>query len=127
MSDAIPDGIREFGWPFRNQLDLVAELFCACRWDAQHEAGERAAYYLFGELCLRLGQEEAKRIFLKTASVETKSADDHDDRMLLTRLYLMHNRRTGKRGPNFDALARTIARENETFNKSPARNGRPAK
>ncbi|MEH2485431.1 hypothetical protein [Bradyrhizobium sp. AZCC 2230] len=128
MSDETIDGIREFRWPFRNPLDLVAELYCACKWQiGDEEAATFATNYLFEELRLRLGQEEAKRIFLKTASVETKFADDHDDRMLLTRLYLMRDRRTGKRGPIFDALARAIAQENEAFNKSPDRDGRPAK
>jgi hypothetical protein len=121
------DGIREFQWPFRNPLDLVAELFCACRWQINEEAGDFAAKYLFGELRLRLGQDEARKIFLQVAGEESATADEHDIEMLIARMHLMRDKTTGKRKPNVQALARLIAAEHDAFNKSPDRNGRPAR
>jgi hypothetical protein len=126
-TDPIIDGVREFEWPFRNPLDLVAELFCACRWDVHEEAALFAANYLFEELRLRVGQDEAKKIFLHVAKEESDASEEHEIRMLLFRLHLMKDRKTGKRKPNVQALARLIVAENEAFNKSPERNGRPAR
>jgi hypothetical protein len=122
------DGLREFRWPFRNPLDLVAELFCACRWQiGTEEAAQFAASYLFDELRLRIGKDEAKKVFLQVAGESSDFAEQHDIEMMLARMYLMRNKRTGKRGPNVRALARTFVAENEAFNKSPDRNGRPAR
>ena len=122
------DGIREFQWPFRNPLDLVAELFCACRWQiGEEEAAIFAANYLFAELRLRIGQDEAKKIFAHVASEEGAAAVKHDIEMLLARMHLMRDRSTGKRKPNVQALAKIIVAEHEAFNKSPDRNGRPAR
>lgn len=130
MSEDRPviDGIREFRWPFRNHLDLVAELYCACRWQiGEEEAADFAARYLFSELRLRVGQDEAKKVFLRVAGEESVKADKHEIEMLLSRMHLMRDKRTGRRGPNVQALARLIAAENEAFNKSPQRNGQPAR
>lgn len=123
----ICDGIREFQRP-GNPLDLVAELYCACR--EQIGAGEAAAFaasYLFGELRLRIGQDEAKKVFLQVAGEQSAAADKHEIEMLLARMHLMRDKRTGKRRPNVQALAGLIVSENEAFNKSPDRNGRPAR
>jgi hypothetical protein len=119
------DGLRDFKWPFRNPLDLVAELFCACRWNVREEAAAHAASYLFEELRLRIGTDEAKQIFLQLASQESAAADQHETEMFLARMHLMRDKRTGRRKPNVQALARLIVAENEAFNKSPDRNGRP--
>lgn len=121
------DGLREFKWPFRNPLDLVAELFCACRWDIKDdaEAASHSASYLFEELRLRVGTTEAKNIFLDVASEESARAEQHEIEMLLARMHMMRDRRTGRRRPNVQALAKLIVAENEAFNKSPDRKGRP--
>src|SRR5947209_6406061 len=126
--DPVCDGVREFKWPFRNPLDLVAELFCACRWQiGEEEAATFAANYLFEELRLRIGQDEAKKIFILVAGEESAAADEHDIKMLLARMHLMRDKSTGKRKPNVQALARLIVAEHEAFNKSPDRKGRPAR
>src|SRR5260370_41514123 len=104
--DPVIDGVREFHWPFRNPLDLVAELFCACRWAVREEAAAHAAHYLFAELRLRIGQDEAKKVFLETINEESAISEEHEIRMLLFRLNLMRDKRTGKRRPNVQALAR---------------------
>jgi hypothetical protein len=120
------DGLREFRRPFRNPLDLTAELFCACREQiGDGEAAAFAASYMFEELRLRIGKDEARRIFLQVAGEEHAAADEHDIMMLLARLHLMRDTKTGKRKPNVQALARLIVAEHEAFNKSPDRNGRP--
>lgn len=129
MSEKPPiDGLREFHWPFRNPLDLVAELFCACRWQiGDEEAAYFAATYLFDELRLRIGQEEAKKVFLHAVTKGSVLSEEYEINMLLTRLYLMRDKRTGQHRANVQALARVIREENEAFNKSPKRNGRPAR
>jgi hypothetical protein len=122
------DGLREFRWPFRSPLDLVAELFCACRSQiGEGEAATFAANYLFEELRLRIGQDEAKKIFIQVAGEQSAAADEHDIKMLLARMLLMRDKSTGKRKPNVQALARLIVAKNEAFNKSPDRRGRPAR
>jgi hypothetical protein len=122
------NGSREFRWPFRNQHDLVAELFCACRWQiGPDEAGIFAAKYLFQELKRRVGRKEAKMIFERVAKEESDFSEELEIRMLLFRLHLMKDKKTGKHKPNVQALARLIVAENEAFNKSPERNGRPAR
>jgi hypothetical protein len=122
------DGLREFRWPFRNHRDLVAELFCACRWQiGPEEAADFAASYLFDELRLRVGKDEAEKVFLRTIKERRNISEDHEIRMLLFRLNMMRDKRTGKRQENVQALAKLIVAEHEAFNKSPKRNGQPAR
>jgi len=129
MSDAPEcDGIREFQWPFRNPLDLVAELFCASRWQiGPEEAAQFAAGYLFDELLLRIGRDAAEKAFLHVIRERGAFSEDHEIRMLLFRLHMTRDKRTGKRKPNVQQLARMIVAENIAFNKSPDRNGQPAR
>lgn len=120
------DGIREFQWPFRNPLDLVAELYCACRWQiGEQEAAHFAASYLFDELGLRIGHDGAEKTFAHVIKERGDFFDEYEIRMLLFRLNLMRDKKTGKRKPNVQALARMIVAENVAFNKSAQRNGRP--
>src|ERR1700730_515191 len=114
------DGLREFRWPFRNSLDLVAELFCACRWQiGPEEAADFAADYLFDELRLRIGQDETEKVFMRVIKKQSDFSEDYEIRMLLFRLNMMKDKRTGERKPNVQALAKLIVAENEAFNKSP--------
>lgn len=120
----------KFRWPFRNPRDLVEELFQACAWETAgepFEAALKAADWLFGELIQRLEINETRTAWLQAMGEGGKIAKELKHRMLKTRLKLMRDEKTGRRKPNIQRLAAAIVAENEAFNKSPKRNGAPAR
>jgi hypothetical protein len=117
-------------FPRRPPAEIVAELFRSCAWEEAGDpsgAAHKAADWLFSELIERIGVDDARKIFLHVIDELSDHAEKHETDMLLFRLNMMRDKKTGKRKANVQALARIIAAENDAFNKSPERNGAPAR
>jgi len=115
-------------WPSGNPKENAAQLYRSCAWEVAGDPGEgayKAAYWLFSELIERIGVNDAQETFLHVIDELSDITKNHDKSMLLFRLNMMRDKKTGKRKPNNQQLAREIAAENDAFNKSPKRNGAP--
>jgi len=66
-----------------------------------------------------------KKYSCMSSKKQSDFSEEYDDDMLMFRLNMTRDKRTGKRKPNVQQLAAEIAAENEAFNKSPERNGAP--
>jgi hypothetical protein len=122
--------------PWRNPAEIAAELFNSCSFQIQGDpigAADRAAYYLFQELIVRLGVDQKRHREL----VDNITNDDRSEldlginraRRALQRYARPLSRRRLNRlkdvslldrldmmpgGPNIHELARQIARETKT-------------